>query len=113
MQATETAPVRVTQEAATHIQRQLAVRGKGLGIRLGVRESGCSGMAYVLEFVDETVEQDIVLDQFGVRFFMAPDSLIYLNGAELDLVREGVNEGLRFSNPNATSECGCGESFNL
>lgn len=106
-------PVRITEQAAEHIRRQLDERGSGLGIRLGVRPSGCSGMAYLLEFVDEKAGDDLMLEQHGLKFFLDSKSLIYLRGSELELAREGVNEGLRFANPNAKSECGCGESFNI
>ena len=107
------ADLRVTAEAAGHVRRQLEARGRGLGVRLGVKESGCSGMAYLLEFVDEPARDDLVLEQHGAKFYVSPDSLAYLKGAELEFVQEGVNQGLRFSNPNATSACGCGESFSV
>ena len=105
--------ITVTAAAARHIKGQLSQRGKGLGIRLGVRTSGCSGMAYVLEFVDEVDESDEVFEDNGVSVFVDPKSLVYLDGTELDFVREGLNEGFKFSNPNVASECGCGESFNV
>jgi iron-sulfur cluster assembly protein len=105
--------VTVTESAARHVAGQLASRGKGLGIRLGVTTSGCSGMAYVLEFVDEQVEQDQVFEAHGVKVFIDPKSMVYLDGTELDFVREGLNEGLQFRNPNVSAECGCGESFTV
>lgn len=105
--------ITVTIAAARHIKGQLSRRGKGLGIRLGVRTSGCSGMAYVLEFVDVIDEDDLVFEDHEVKVFVDPKSLVYLDGTELDLVKEGLNEGLQFNNPNAASECGCGESFNV
>ncbi|WP_067517789.1 iron-sulfur cluster assembly protein IscA [Endozoicomonas ascidiicola] len=105
--------ITVTETAARHIQGQLTRRGKGLGIRLGVRTSGCSGMAYVLEFVDVVDDGDLVFEDHEVKVFIDPKSLVYLNGTELDFVKEGLNEGLQFNNPNAASECGCGESFNV
>lgn len=105
--------VSVTEAAAGHVGRQLEKRGKGEGIRLGVRTSGCSGFSYVLEFVDEAQADDKVFESHGVRIFVDPKSLIYLDGTELDFIREGVNEGLAFNNPNVTAECGCGESFNV
>lgn len=105
--------ISLTETAAKHVQQQLEKRGKGEGIRLGVRTSGCSGFAYVLEFVDDTVNEDQVFEAHGVRVFVDPKSLIYLDGTELDLVKEGVNEGLQFNNPNVKDECGCGESFNV
>ena len=103
----------ITESAAQHVAGQLSSRGKGLGIRLGVTTSGCSGMAYVLEFVDEPQEQDEVFEDHGVSVFVDPKSMVYLEGTELDFVREGLNEGLQFRNPNVSAECGCGESFTV
>lgn len=105
--------ITMTEAAAQHIRRQLAQRGKGLGIRLGVRTSGCSGMAYVLEFVDDAGEGDTAFDKDGVKIFVDPKSMVYLDGTELDFVKEGLNEGFQFNNPNVANECGCGESFNV
>ena len=105
--------VSVTEAAAKHIKRQLNLRGGGLGIRVGIRTAGCSGMAYVLEFVDEADVLDHRYQDNGVCVFVDPKSLVYLDGTEIDFVREGLNEGLEFKNPNAASECGCGESFNV
>jgi iron-sulfur cluster assembly protein len=103
--------VSLTEAAARHVRGQLEDRGRGEGIRLGVTTSGCSGMAYVLEFVDEPAPEDEVFEGHGVKVFIDPKSLVYLEGTELDLVREGLNEGLEFRNPNVSAECGCGESF--
>ena len=103
--------ISLTEAAAEHVQRFLANRGKGLGLRLGVRTSGCSGMAYVLEFADELQEGDQVFEDKGVKVIVDAKSLIYLDGTELDYTREGLNEGFKFNNPNAKNECGCGESF--
>ncbi len=105
--------VTMTEAAAAHIRRQLNGRGKGLGIRLGVKTSGCSGMAYVLEFVDEANPEDEMFENHGEKVFIDPKSLVYLDGTELDFVKEGLNEGFQFNNPNISSECGCGESFNV
>tara|TARA_R110002072_G_scaffold4245_6_gene30002 strand:+ start:13961 stop:14236 length:276 start_codon:yes stop_codon:yes gene_type:complete len=91
----------------------LVARGKGLGIRLGVTTSGCSGMAYVLEFVDAVQPEDQVFEDHGVKVIIDPKSMVYLDGTELDYVREGLNEGLQFRNPNVSAECGCGESFTV
>ena len=88
-------------------------RGKGEGIRLGVRTTGCSGLAYVLEFVDEVVADDQVFVSHGEKVIIDPKSLAYLDGTELDFVKEGLNEGFKFNNPNVRGECGCGESFNI
>lgn len=105
--------VTITEAAARHVAGQLDSRGKGLGIRLGVTTSGCSGMAYVLEFVDEVATEDEVFEGHGVKVFIDPKSLVYLEGTELDFVRDGLNEGLEFRNPNVQGECGCGESFTV
>lgn len=105
--------ISLSDSAATRIQSFLANRGKGLGLRLGVRTSGCSGMAYVLEFVDELQPGDQVFDDKGVKVIVDGKSLVYLNGTELDFVKEGLNEGFKFNNPNVKDECGCGESFNV
>lgn len=105
--------ITMTEAAARHVGGQLSSRGKGLGIRLGVTTTGCSGMAYVLEFVDELAPEDEVFEGHGVKVFIDPKSLVYLEGTELDFVREGLNEGLQFRNPNAAGECGCGESFTV
>ena len=105
--------ISVSESAAKHVASQLASRGKGLGIRIGVTTSGCSGMAYVLEFVDELAPEDEVIEGHGVKIFVDPKSMVYLDGTELDFVREGLNEGLQFRNPNVQGECGCGESFTV
>jgi iron-sulfur cluster assembly protein len=105
--------ITITEAAARHVQKFLTNRGKGLGIRLGVKPSGCSGMSYVLEFVDETQPEDQVFEGHGVKVIIDPKSLLYLDGTELDFTREGLNEGFRFNNPNVKDACGCGESFNV
>jgi iron-sulfur cluster assembly protein len=107
------ASVSLSERAANHIRNFLAKRGKGLGIKLGVRTSGCSGMAYKLEFVDAEDPADARFECHGVAVYVDPKSLTYLNGTELDFVREGLNEGFKFNNPNVKSACGCGESFNV
>ncbi|WP_067869935.1 iron-sulfur cluster assembly protein IscA [Neptuniibacter marinus] len=106
--------ITMTDAAAEHVARYIEKRGQGAGVRLGVRTSGCSGMAYVLEFVDEVQDEDEVFDgPQDVRIVIDPKSLLYLDGTELDFVKEGLNEGFKFNNPNVSSECGCGESFNV
>lgn len=105
--------ITMTPAAIKHIETALANRGKGVGIRLGVRTTGCSGMAYVLEFVDELDQNDVAFDNSGIKVLVDPKSLIYIDGTELDFVREGLNEGFKFNNPNVRGECGCGESFNI
>lgn len=106
--------ITMTPAAVDHVAHFLEKRGSGFGIRLGVRTSGCSGMAYVLEFVDEQSPEDEVFSMGqGVNVVIDPKSLAYLDGTELDFVKEGLNEGFKFNNPNVRSECGCGESFNV
>ena len=105
--------VTLSERAANRVQKFLDQRGKGVGLRLGVRTSGCSGMAYTLEFVDETLPEDITFESFGVKVLIDPKSLTFLEGTELDFVREGLNEGFKFNNPNVKNSCGCGESFNV
>ncbi len=105
--------VTLTEKAANHVSNYITKRGKGVGLRFGVRTSGCSGMAYTLEFVDEPNPEDVQFDSFGVSVFVDPKSLQFLDGTELDFVREGLNEGFKFNNPNVKDECGCGESFNV
>ncbi len=105
--------ISMTEAAAKHVQRSLEGRGKGEGVRLGVRTTGCSGLAYVLEFVDELAAEDLVFESHGVKVIIDPKSLVYLDGTELDFTREGLNEGFKFNNPNVRGECGCGESFNV
>jgi iron-sulfur cluster assembly protein len=105
--------ITVTEAAAKHVQAYLDNRGKGLGIRLSVRTSGCSGMAYEMEFVDELQEDDQVFEDHGIKVVIDAKSLVYLDGTEVDFAREGLNEGFKFNNPNAKSECGCGESFGV
>jgi len=105
--------ITLSERAANRVRKFLDQRGKGVGLRLGVRTSGCSGMAYTLEFVDETLPEDIVFESFGVSVLIDPKSLAFLDGTELDFVREGLNEGFQFNNPNVKNSCGCGESFNV
>ena len=105
--------ITLTEKAANHIQKFLSKRGKGEGIRLGGRTSGCSGMAYTLEFVDQIQPEDIVFEGHGVKVITDPKSHLYLDGTQLDYTKEGLQEGFRFQNPNVTDECGCGESFHV
>jgi iron-sulfur cluster assembly protein len=105
--------VTLTDRAAQHVQRYIAKRGKGVGLRLGVRTTGCSGLAYKLEFADEALPEDQSFESNGVRVLVDPKSLAYLEGTELDYVKEGLNEGFKFNNPNEKDRCGCGESFNV
>ncbi len=105
--------VTLTEKAAKHVANFIAKRGKGVGLRLGVRTTGCSGMAYKLEFADDVNPDDVVFESHGVKVIVDPKSLPYLDGTELDFAREGLNEGFKFNNPNVKDECGCGESFNV
>ena len=105
--------ITLTERAATHVSSFLARRGKGVGLRLGVRTSGCSGMAYKLEYADAVNADDLTFESHGVKVVVDPKSLAYLDGTELDFAREGLNEGFKFNNPNVKDQCGCGESFNV
>jgi iron-sulfur cluster assembly protein len=105
--------VSLTEAAARHVTRDLTKRGRGVGVRLGVRTTGCSGLAYQLEYVDELSPEDLVFEGHGVKVLIDPKSLAYIDGTELDFVREGLNEGFRFNNPNERDKCGCGESFRV
>ena len=106
-------PVTLTDRAAKHVNTFLAKRGKGVGLRLGVRTSGCSGLAYKLEFADAVNPEDVLFESNGIKVLVDPKSLPYLDGTVLDFAREGLNEGFKFTNPNIKDECGCGESFNV
>ena len=105
--------VSLTEAAARHVTKYLAKRGKGVGVRLGVKTTGCSGLAYKLEYVDEMAPEDELFEQHGVKLMIDPKSLAYIDGTELDYVREGLIEGFRFNNPNERDRCGCGESFRV
>lgn len=105
--------ISITDNAAKHVAEQLVNRGHGVGIRVGVKTTGCSGMAYVLEFVDKLEVGDQVFEKAGVKIIVDPKSLAYIDGTEMDFVKQGVNQGFEFRNPNAKGECGCGESFSV
>lgn len=105
--------ITITESAAEHVKKYLSNRGHGVGIRLGVRTNGCSGLAYVLEFVDEKNPEDAVFLSRDVSIFVDPKSVLYLDGTEMDYVKENLNEGFKFNNPNKKGECGCGESFTV
>ena len=105
--------VTLTPRAAQYVTSFMAKRGKGVGLRLGVRTTGCSGLAYKLEYADATEPEDTEFESHGVRIFIDPKSLAYLDGTELDFVREGLNEGFKFNNPRERDRCGCGESFRV
>ncbi|TMO63605.1 iron-sulfur cluster assembly protein IscA [Pseudoalteromonas aurantia] len=105
--------VTLTDAAADRVRTFLNNRGKGLGLRVGIKTTGCSGLAYVLEFVDELSEGDEVFEHQDVKVIIDAKSLVYIDGTELDYTKEGLNEGFKFTNPNQKDECGCGESFTV
>jgi iron-sulfur cluster assembly protein len=105
--------ITITGQAAKKIQENLTRRGSGLGIRLGVKTTGCSGLAYVLEYVDQPKTEDMSFVDKEIHVFVDPKSLAYLEGVEIDYVRKGLNEGFEFTNPQEKDRCGCGESFRV
>jgi iron-sulfur cluster assembly protein len=105
--------VTLTERAARHVAGFMSKRGKGVGLRLGVKTTGCSGMAYKLEYADAVHPEDQRFESHGVTILVDPKSLAYIDGTELDFVREGLNEGFKFNNPKEKNRCGCGESFNV
>lgn len=105
--------VTMTEAAARHVTRYLSRRGKGVGVRLGVKTTGCSGLAYQIEYVDEPNPEDVVFEDHGVKVLVDPKSMAYIDGTQLDFVREGLNEGFKFINPKERDRCGCGESFRV
>jgi iron-sulfur cluster assembly protein len=105
--------ITLTESAALRIKTFLDNRGKGAGLRLGVKTSGCSGMAYVLEFADAIEAEDNVFESHGVKVIIDNKSMVYLDGTEVDFTKEGLNEGFKFNNPNVKDACGCGESFTV
>ena len=105
--------ITLTENAAKHVRNYLAQRGKGVGVRLGVKTTGCSGLAYKLEYADTAAPEDQVFESHGVKVLIDPKSLSYLDGTELDFVREGLQQGFKFNNPNERDRCGCGELFRV
>ena len=103
--------VQISENAATQITRQLQKRGAGIGLRLGVKKSGCTGFAYVVDYADEVGVDDTVFEQHGVKVVVSQDSRPYLDGITVDYRREGISEAFKFDNPNIKAMCGCGESF--
>jgi iron-sulfur cluster assembly protein len=103
--------ISLTERAAKQISKQLSKRGNGVGLKLGVKKSGCSGFAYTLDYADAITDHDKVFEQFGVKVLVANADLEFLDGTELDYSREGINEAFKFNNPNVSGTCGCGESF--
>jgi iron-sulfur cluster assembly protein len=105
--------ISITPAAADRVRNFLATRGRGLGLRLGVKSTGCSGYAYVVNYADELAKDDVVFDAQGVKIIVDQKSLSYIDGTEVDFVKQGLNEAFRFRNPNVKGECGCGESFTV
>jgi len=105
--------ITLTDAAAARVKQFLDNRGKGVGLRLGVKTTGCSGMAYIIEYADALEEGDAVFEDHGIKVIVNPRSLVYLDGTELDYAKDGLNEGFKFNNPNVKDMCGCGESFNV
>ena len=105
--------ISLTESAADRVRTFLASRGRGLGLRLGVRKTGCSGFAYVVNYADDTRPDDVVFEDHGVKVFVDSASLTLVNGTIVDFVKQGLNEAFKFSNPNIKGECGCGESFSV
>ena len=105
--------IHLSEIAASRVRNFLDNRGNGYGLRLGVKTTGCSGLAYVIEFVDELREDDEVFESKGVKVIVDKKSLLFLDGTEVDFEKVGLNEGFQFKNPNAKDACGCGESFTV
>ena len=105
--------ISLTESAANRVKTFLSTRGRGVGLRLGVRKTGCSGFAYVINYADEAQPGDVVLEDRGVKVFVEAGSLSLLDGTTVDFVKQGLNEAFRFRNPHVKGECGCGESFSV
>lgn len=105
--------ITITENAADRVKTFLDNRGSGVGLRVGVKTTGCSGMAYIIEFADNIDKDDTVFEEKGVKIIVDPKCLLYLDGTELDFTKEGLNEGFKFTNPNEKARCGCGESFSV
>jgi len=105
--------ISLTHSAAERVRTHLASRGRGLGLRLGIKTTGCSGYSYVVDFADAPGPEDLVFEDRGVKLYVDPASFAVLDGTTIDFVRQGLNESFRFTNPNAKGECGCGESFTV
>ena len=105
--------ISLTASAAERVQNYLEARGEGVGLRLGITETGCSGYSYVINYADEVAANDVVFEDKGVKIVVDPDALKLIDGTEVDFVKNGLNEAFSFKNPNVTGECGCGESFNI
>ncbi len=105
--------ITLTPAAADRVRRFLGARGQGLGLKLGVRKTGCSGFAYLVDYADQVAPNDLVFENQGVKIFVDPEAMQLIDGTEVDFVKQGLNESFRFRNPNVKGECGCGESFTV
>jgi iron-sulfur cluster assembly protein len=105
--------ISLTEPAARRVRHFLATRGSGVGLRVGVKKTGCNGFAYIVNYADEIGDSDVVFEEKGIKVIVDPKSLELIDGTEVDFVKEGLNEAFRFRNPNVTGECGCGESFSI
>jgi len=105
--------ITLTESAADRVRNYLQQRGSGVGLRLGIKKTGCSGFAYVINYAEEIQPDDVVFEDGGVTVVVDPDALEYIDGTQVDFIKEGLNEAFKFRNPNASSECGCGESFSV
>jgi len=105
--------ISLTESAAERVRDYLQKRGSGIGLRVGIKKTGCNGFAYVINYADEVEDSDIVFEERGVKVVVDPASLKLIDGTEVDFVKQGLNEAFRFRNPNVTGECGCGESFSV
>lgn len=105
--------IQLTESAAERVRSFILARGRGVGLRLGVKKTGCSGFAYVVNYADETQPGDVVFEDRGVKVCVDPESLPLIDGTTVDFVKQGLNEAFRFRNPNVKGECGCGESFSV
>ena len=105
--------ISLTDSAAGRVRQYLDKRGKGVGLRLGITKTGCSGYSYVVNYADDVLAGDIVFEDKGVKVVVDPDALPLVDGTEVDFVKNGLNEAFSFRNPNVAGECGCGESFNV
>jgi iron-sulfur cluster assembly protein len=105
--------ITLTDSAAERVRSYLEQRGSGIGLRLGIKKTGCSGFAYVINYADEALPDDLVFEDSGVSVFVDPKSLELIDGTEVDFIKEGLNEAFKFKNPKAAGECGCGESFSI
>jgi len=105
--------ITLTESAAERVRNYLQERGSGIGLRLGIKKTGCSGFAYVINYADQVQPDDVVFEDGGITVVVDPDALEYIDGTQVDFIKEGLNEAFKFRNPNASGECGCGESFSV